>query len=102
MPSELTTAATWDRALTYNRTLRMGHEWRELGVNIALAPVTGGPIGRSPLGGRFWEGAPADPYLCGEIAYASVMGLQVREAYFCMLIDTDSICQQGFRCCRYR
>ena len=54
MPSELTTAATWDRELMYNRTHAAGKQWHELGVNIALAPVTGGPIGRSPLMGRFW------------------------------------------------
>jgi beta-glucosidase len=80
MPSGMATAATWDRELMYKRSYAMGYEFYNLGVNVALAPVTGGPLGRSPLGGRGWEGWSPDPYLTGEGAYYSVKGLQVCDA----------------------
>ena len=48
-------AATWDRALMYQRGYDMGSEHRDKGVDIQLGPVVG-PIGRSPEGGRNWEG----------------------------------------------
>lgn len=76
MPSELTTAATWDRDLMYKRAHHMGQEFYNLGVHTALGPVTGGPMGRSPLGGRGWENFAADPYLTGEGSYWSVKGIQ--------------------------
>lgn len=76
---ETTLAATWDRELIYQSARAMGQEFRDLGVNIALAPVSGkiycmwrmtciltrasgGPYGRSPLAGRNYEGFHADPY----------------------------------------
>ncbi|KIY46801.1 glycoside hydrolase [Fistulina hepatica ATCC 64428] len=65
-PAGLTTAATWDHELIYNRS----------GVHIALAPVTGGPLGRSPLDGRNWEGWFVDPYATGIASYLSVKGVQ--------------------------
>lgn len=34
----------------------MGQEFYDLGVHVALAPVTGGPLGRAPRNGRNWEG----------------------------------------------
>jgi beta-glucosidase len=33
----------------------MGQEFYDLGIHVALAPVTGGPLGRSPYEGRNWE-----------------------------------------------
>lgn len=79
----------------------MGQEFYDLGVHVALAPVTGGPLGRAPRNGRNWEGkflsetilcqsvalselflvaTPtgwyADPYATGEASYWSVKGLQ--------------------------
>ena len=78
MPSELTTASTWDRDLMYKRANAMGHEFYNLGVHVALGPVTGGPAGRSPLGGRGWENFSPDPYLTGVGSYYSVKGIQVR------------------------
>lgn len=45
-------------------------------MHVALAPVTGGPLGRSPLGGRNWEGFSADPYLSSVGSYISVVGFQ--------------------------
>ncbi|KAJ3886195.1 beta-D-xylosidase/beta-D-glucosidase [Lentinula edodes] len=74
-PAGLTVAATWDRTLMYARARGMGQEFHDQGVHIALAPVTGGPLGRTPLNGRGWEGTFADPYACGEASYQSVKGL---------------------------
>ncbi|KIY47524.1 beta-D-xylosidase/beta-D-glucosidase [Fistulina hepatica ATCC 64428] len=71
-PAGLTTAATWDRELIYNRSYAMGAEFYDQGVNIALAPVTGGPLGP----GRNWEGWFADAYATGVASYASIQGLQ--------------------------
>ncbi|KAF8754571.1 Fibronectin type III-like domain [Rhizoctonia solani] len=62
-PAQVTVAATWDRELIYERAAALGVEFRGKGIHVALAPVTGGPLGRSPLGGRNWEGFSADPYL---------------------------------------
>ncbi|THU93532.1 glycoside hydrolase [Dendrothele bispora CBS 962.96] len=75
-PAGLTTAATWDRELIYNRSYFMGKEYYDQGVHIALAPVTGGPLGRAPLGGRNWEGWSPDPYATGVASYLSVLGIQ--------------------------
>lgn len=48
-PAGLTTACTWDKELIYQRSKAMGQEFYDLGIHIALTPVTGGPIGRNPL-----------------------------------------------------
>ena len=50
-----TIAATWDRQLMYQRGFDMGSEHKGKGVDVQLGPVVG-PIGRSPEGGRNWEG----------------------------------------------
>ncbi|QRV89392.1 glycoside hydrolase family 3 protein [Ceratobasidium sp. AG-Ba] len=75
-PAEVTVAATWDRDLFYDRAAALGAEFRGKGIHIALAPVTGGPLGRSPLGGRNWEGFSSDPYLSSIGSYLSVKGFQ--------------------------
>ena len=54
-PAGVSIAATWDRGLLYQRGFDMGSEHRDKGVDIQLGPVVG-PIGRSPEGGRNWEG----------------------------------------------
>lgn len=54
----------------------MAQEFRDKGVNIWLGPVTGGPLGRSPLGGRNWEGFSVDPYLSGVASYLTVKKAQ--------------------------
>jgi beta-glucosidase len=54
----------------------MGQEFADLGVNIALSPVTGGPLGRAPRMGRNFEGFASDAYLTGEGSYQTVKGLQ--------------------------
>jgi beta-glucosidase len=57
-----TVAATFDRGLLYARGYAMGSEFKDKGVSVMLGPVAG-PIGRSPAGGRNWEGFSPDPYL---------------------------------------
>ena len=47
-PAGLTAASTWDRDLFYQRSKAMGQEYYDMGIHIALAPVTGGPLGRAP------------------------------------------------------
>jgi len=53
----------------------MGTEFRLKGAHIGLAPVVGA-LGRSPYGGRNWEGFSADAYLSGELVGESVKGIQ--------------------------
>jgi beta-glucosidase-like glycosyl hydrolase len=57
-----TVAATFDRGLLYARGYAMGTEHKAKGVTVQLGPVAG-PLGRSPEGGRNWEGFSPDP--CG-------------------------------------
>lgn len=72
----MTVAATWDRDLVRNRSLAIASEFKGKGVNIWLGPVTGGPLGRSPLGGRNFEGFSSDSYLNGEFSYQAVKAAQ--------------------------
>ncbi|KAF2844935.1 glycoside hydrolase family 3 protein [Plenodomus tracheiphilus IPT5] len=74
-PAELSVAASWDRTLTRQRGLYMGREFRGKGAHVALGPVIG-PLGRSPFGGRNWEGFSPDAYLSGELVAESVIGIQ--------------------------
>jgi beta-glucosidase len=74
-PAELSTAASWDRDLTRRRGAYMGAEFKDKGAHIALGPVVG-PLGRSPFGGRNWEGFSPDSYLSGVLVEESVMGIQ--------------------------
>ena len=56
------------------RGLFIGREHRGKGVNVALGPVMN--MGRVAQGGRNWEGFGADPFLTGEAAYETIMGMQ--------------------------
>ncbi|KAK0201449.1 glycoside hydrolase family 3 protein [Desarmillaria ectypa] len=73
-PSGVNAAATWNRHLIRLRGLYMGLEYYGKGVNVALGPMMN--IGRVAQGGRNWEGFGADPYLSGETAYETVLGMQ--------------------------
>ncbi|EIW74755.1 glycoside hydrolase family 3 protein [Coniophora puteana RWD-64-598 SS2] len=73
-PAGITTASTWNRQLMRTRGLFMGEEFKGKGVNIALGPMMN--MGRVPQGGRNWEGFGADPFLAGEAAYETVLGMQ--------------------------
>lgn len=71
----VTIAATWDRAMFYQRGFGMGSEHRDKGVDVQLGPVVG-PLGRAPEGGRNWEGFAPDPVLSGIAVAETVKGIQ--------------------------
>ncbi|KAF9452890.1 glycoside hydrolase family 3 protein [Macrolepiota fuliginosa MF-IS2] len=73
-PTGVNTAATFNRALIRARGLGMGQEHVGKGVNVALGPMMN--MGRVPEAGRNWEGFGADPYLTGEAAYETILGMQ--------------------------
>jgi hypothetical protein len=73
-PAALTVATTWSRRLARLRGQAMGKEFKAKGVHVALTPMAN--LGRVAEGGRNWEGFGADPWLSGEMAYESVIGLQ--------------------------
>jgi beta-glucosidase-like glycosyl hydrolase len=52
----------------------MGKEQKGKGVNVALGPMMN--MGRVAQGGRNWEGFGGDPFLTGEAAYETILGLQ--------------------------
>ncbi|KAF5323180.1 hypothetical protein D9758_018057 [Tetrapyrgos nigripes] len=52
----------------------MGREHVGKGVNVALGPMMN--MDRVAQGGRNWEGFGADPFLAGEAAYETVLGMQ--------------------------
>ncbi|KAM3439412.1 hypothetical protein MY4824_002687 [Beauveria thailandica] len=74
-PSALHAGASWDRNLTHQRGFHMGGEFKGKGINIALGP-NAGPLGRTPLGGRNWEGFSVDPYLSGQLNAETITGIQ--------------------------
>jgi beta-glucosidase-like glycosyl hydrolase len=74
-PAGITVGATWNKQLMWLRGQAHGKEARLKGVNVLLGPAMG-PIGRSPLGGRNWEGFGADPVLQGIAAAETIKGIQ--------------------------
>ncbi|KAJ7641336.1 glycoside hydrolase family 3 protein [Roridomyces roridus] len=93
-PSGINTAATWNRKLIRRRGLFMGRENVGKGVNVALGPMMN--IGRLAQGGRNWEGFGADPFLAGEAAYETILGMQEGGVQACAkhLINNE---QEHFR-----
>ncbi|KAG7100012.1 hypothetical protein E1B28_001799 [Marasmius oreades] len=73
-PTGLNTATTFNRTLIRQRGLFMGTEFKDKGVNVALGPMMN--MLRVPAAGRNFEGFGADPFLSGEAAYETVLGLQ--------------------------
>ncbi|KAH6904390.1 cellulose-binding beta-glucosidase [Coprinopsis sp. MPI-PUGE-AT-0042] len=80
-PNGINAAASWNRRLIRERGLLMGREFKGKGVHVALGPMMN--IGRVPQGGRNWEGFGADPFLAGEAAYETVLGLQAGGTQAC-------------------
>ncbi|EPQ55735.1 glycoside hydrolase family 3 protein [Gloeophyllum trabeum ATCC 11539] len=73
-PTGINTAATWNRALIRLRGLYMGQEFVGKGVHVQLGPMMN--LGKNAQGGRNWEGFGADPFLAGEAAYETILGMQ--------------------------
>jgi hypothetical protein len=73
-PAGINAAASFNRRLIRLRGLYMGREHVGKGVNIALGPMMN--MGRVAEGGRNWEGFGADPFLTGEAAYETILGMQ--------------------------
>ncbi|KAJ3970481.1 beta-glucosidase [Lentinula raphanica] len=73
-PPAINVAATFNRTLMRQRGEAMGQEFRGKGVNVALGPMMN--LMRAPAAGRNWEGFGGDPYLSGEGAYETIMGVQ--------------------------
>jgi beta-glucosidase-like glycosyl hydrolase len=59
----------------YARGQAMGAEHQAKGVDTQLGPVAG-PIGRTPEGGRNWEGFSVDPVLTGVGMAETIQGIQ--------------------------
>lgn len=72
-PAGITTGATWDKTLMYDRAVAIGQEFRGKGANVYLGPTVG-PIGRKPRDGRSWEGFGADPVLQAIGARQTIQG----------------------------
>ncbi|KAJ5377799.1 beta-glucosidase A [Penicillium cataractarum] len=68
-------AATFDRSILYQRGRAMAQEHKGKGVTVQLGPVAG-PLGRSPEGGRNWEGFSPDPVLTGIAMAETIKGMQ--------------------------
>ncbi|KAF7329076.1 Glycoside hydrolase family 3 protein [Mycena kentingensis (nom. inval.)] len=93
-PSGINTAATWNRKLIRRRGLFLGRENVGKGVHVSLGPMMN--IGRVAQGGRNWEGFGADPFLSGEAAYETILGMQEGGVQACAkhLINNE---QEHFR-----
>lgn len=74
-PTGGTVAASFDRDIWWQRGHAMGSEFRDKGIDAQLGPVVG-PLGRSPEGGRIWEGFSPDPWLTGQAAAQTIYGMQ--------------------------
>jgi beta-glucosidase len=79
----LSVAASWDRSLAHQRGVYLATEFREKGSHVALGPVVG-PLGRSPFGGRNWEGFSPDAYLSGALVEDTIVGMQSTGVQACV------------------
>ncbi|EAU87688.2 extracellular beta-glucosidase [Coprinopsis cinerea okayama7 len=88
-PAGINAAASWNRRLIRKRGLLMGREFKGKGVNVALGPAMN--MARVAEGGRNWEGFGGDPFLAGEAAYETVLGLQEGGTQACAkhLLDNE-------------
>ncbi|KAG6849374.1 hypothetical protein H0H93_008978 [Arthromyces matolae] len=88
-PTGINTAATFNRSLIRLRGLYMGLEHVGKGVNVALGPMMN--MARVAEGGRNFEGFGEDPFLTGEAAYETILGMQEGGVQACAkhFIDND-------------
>ncbi|KAI9752356.1 MAG: hypothetical protein M4579_005664, partial [Chaenotheca gracillima] len=95
-PAGVTTGATWNRTLMYERGRALGRESRLKGVNVLLGPSMG-PLGRMPAGGRNWEGFGPDEkyasvYLVKTLVKARVeMRVQIEDAIKERAVDFEEL-----------
>ena len=73
-PQAIAMSGTFDTALIQKVNTVIGREVRAHGSTLALSPVV--DIARDPRWGRIEETFGEDPYLCGEMGVAAVLGLQ--------------------------
>lgn len=73
-PMAIGMAGAFDRDLMQEVQSVIAREVRARGVHLALSPVV--DIARDPRWGRIEETFGEDPYLCGEMGVAAVLGLQ--------------------------
>lgn len=73
--SAQTLAMSFDRDLVGLQYSAMAGEFKAKGYGGALGPVTG-PLGRSVLDGRLFEGFGSDPYLNGKMFASAITALQ--------------------------
>lgn len=73
-PMAIGLAGSFDRDLMRDVQSVIAREVRARGVHLALSPVV--DIARDPRWGRIEETFGEDPYLCGEMGVAAVLGLQ--------------------------
>jgi len=74
LPCGTALGATWDVELSQQGGALMGREAIAKGVSVLLGPTIN--MQRSPLGGRGFESFSEDPVLAGNMAAASVKGIQ--------------------------
>ncbi|KAB7644078.1 glycoside hydrolase family 3 N-terminal domain-containing protein [Polymorphobacter fuscus] len=73
-PQAIALASAFDRDLVQRVNAVIARETRAHGTVLALSPVV--DIARDPRWGRIEETFGEDPYLCGELGVAAVLGLQ--------------------------
>jgi beta-glucosidase len=73
-PAAIALASTWDPDLVRRVNAVTGRELYARGVQEALSPVV--DVARDPRWGRIEETFGEDPYLCGEMGVAAVLGMQ--------------------------
>lgn len=81
-PAGINAAATFSRGLMRKRGEALGEEFNGKGIDVMLGPASG-PLGRSPKGGRNWEGFGSDPYLAGVGMAETIKGVQDRGVVAC-------------------
>ncbi|KAL7783654.1 glycoside hydrolase family 3 protein [Trichoderma ceciliae] len=68
-------ASTWDLNLIRQRGQFIGEEVKGSGIHVTLGPVAG-PLGKTPQGGRNWEGFSPDPYFAGLAMAETISAIQ--------------------------